>query len=475
MKIQQEILFYSTNKKAPETNIREVILKGQAPDKGLYMPKIIPTLSNEELESIRKMNYSEIAQLILGKFLLNYVSKDVLKRLCDDAYNYEVPIENIEKNKFIMRLDRGPTASFKDFAARFMARLMNYFLEEEDRNLLILTATSGDTGGAVADAFYNQKHVDVVVLYPKNEISDRQRKQMTTLGNNVTAIGINGKFDDCQRLVKQAFADRDLSHLNLSSANSINFARLLPQSVYYFYLHSRITRNIDERIIISVPSGNFGNLMGGIFAYKMGLPVLKFIAAVNENDEFPKFLKTAVYQKIEPSRNCLSNAMNVGHPSNLARLIDLYGGHLDENGNLLKKPNMDLLKKDIFSVSITDEKTKQSIKEVYDKYRIILEPHGAVGWAGLNWYLNDQFDLDIKNRTLSASTSNFSFNKEDIISASLETADPAKFPEVIREIIKVEPVMSKRLNEILKKEEYIINLNASYKEFKIFLLNRKKI
>ncbi|MHA1340073.1 MAG: threonine synthase [Promethearchaeota archaeon] len=472
--MEEEILFYSTNKQAPEENIRNAILKGQAPDKGLYMPKTIPKLTDKELESLKHMNYSEMAQLITSKFLQKYVPKDILKKLCDDAYNYDVPLEKVEDNKYIMRLDRGPTASFKDFAARLMARLMNYFLEQLGKKLLILTATSGDTGGAVADAFYKQNNVDVIVLYPKNEISERQRKQMTTLGENITAIGIEGKFDDCQRMVKQAFADPDLKNLNLSSANSINFARLLPQTVYYFYAYAKLTTNIKDRVIISVPSGNFGDLMGGVIAYKMGLPVLKFIAAVNENDEFPRFLETSIYQKIEPSRNCLSNAMNVGHPSNLARLIDLYGGHLDEKGNLLKKPNMELLRKDIASVSISDEKTKETIKEVFDKYNIILEPHGAVGWAGLIWYLSSQFDNDIKNKNLSVTTTDYSFNKEDIISISLETADPAKFPEIIREVLNIDPKMPKHLAEAQAKKEEIINLPVNYEQFKKYLLNLKK-
>ncbi|MBD3350315.1 MAG: threonine synthase, partial [Candidatus Lokiarchaeota archaeon] len=362
------IPFYSTNHKAAKTNIRDAILTGQAPDKGLYMPSNIPKLTDEELDSLRDKNYSEIAKIVTGKLLQEYVPEAVLIRLCDDAYDFEIPIEKVFDHNYLMRLDKGPTASFKDFAARLMARLMNYFLEQQGRRLLILTATSGDTGGAVSDAFYRQGNVDMVVLYPKDEISERQRKQMTTLGENVTAIGIDGKFDDCQAMVKGAFADPDLKSLNLSSANSINFARLLPQTVYYFYAYMKLTSTNNQRVIFSVPSGNFGDLMGGLIAYNMGLPVLKFIAAVNENDEFPKFLKTGEYQKISPSKNCLSSAMNVGHPSNLARLIDLYGGQMDELGNLNKKPDMKLLRKDIASISVSDEITKKTIKEVYETY-----------------------------------------------------------------------------------------------------------
>lgn len=465
-----EILFYSTNRSAPEVNIRDAILIGQAPDKGLYMPKIIPKISESELNSLRSMNYSEIAQLITSKMLGDFVPKQILKQICDDAYNFNVPIERVFDNNYIMRLDGGPTASFKDFAARMMARLMNYFLEQQKKQLLILTATSGDTGGAVADAFYGQKNVKVIVLYPRTEISDRQRKQMTTLGGNITAIGIEGKFDDCQRMVKQAFSDPELVKLNLSSANSINFARLLPQTVYYFYAYAKLTQDNNQKVIFSVPSGNFGDLMGGVFAYKMGLPVMKFIAAVNENDEFPRFLDTGKYTKIEPSKNCLSNAMNVGHPSNLARLIDLYGGLLDETGNLKKMPDMNCLKQDIASVSINDQETRKTINNAYKKYKLVLEPHGAVGWAGLLWYLDNQFKKDIKNKNLSQIVKNYSFKINEVTSIALETADPSKFPEIIREVINVDPPMPKHLADAQIKPETIINLPVDYDKFKKFLL-----
>ncbi len=449
-----KISFYSTNNEAPEVNIQKAILTGQAPDKGLYMPKNFPVLTDEELNSLRTMKYSEIAYLITSKMLSEFVPDEKLKSLCEEAYNFEVPIEKISGNKYIMRLDRGPTASFKDFAARLMARLMNYFLEKQGKNLLILTATSGDTGGAVADAFYGQKNVRVVVIYPKNEISDRQRKQMTTLGKNITALGIDGKFDDAQKMVKQAFTDPDLEHLYLSSANSINFGRLLPQTVYYFHAYAKLTKNNSEKVIFCVPSGNFGDLMGGLFASKMGLPVKKFIAAVNENDEFPKFLENGIYKKIDPSKACLSNAMNVGHPSNLARLIDLYGGHLDELGNLHKKPNMDLLKNEIVSVSISDEETKKTILDAFNNYNIILEPHGAVGWAGLIWYLNS---TEISN---------------NIPCISLETADPSKFPEIITSLTNVDPPMPEHLAKAQLKKEKIVNISSNYDAFKKYLLSK---
>jgi threonine synthase len=265
-------------------------------------------------------------------------------------------------------------------------------------------------------------------------------------------LWIQGKFDDCQRFVKKAFADPDLSRLKLSSANSINFGRLLPQTLYYFWSYSRVVQEKGEEVVFSVPSGNFGNLMGGLIAYKMGLPVKKFIAAVNENDEFPNFLQTGTYEKVEPSKNCISNAMNVGHPSNLARLIDLYGGHIDEKGNIHKRPNMEEIRKDIVSFSISDEETKETIKNAYIRYEEILEPHGAVGWAALQHYRKD----------------NPAHNK--IKSITFETADPAKFPDEIIELIDIIPKTPSSL-EIIQNREEIPNPTEieNYDDFKAFL------
>jgi threonine synthase len=275
---------------------------------------------------------------------------------------------------------------------------------------------------------------------------------MTTLGGNISAIGIEGKFDDCQRYVKQAFADEDLNHIDLSSANSINFGRLLPQTLYYFWAYSRILESKEEQAIFSVPSGNFGNLMGGLIAHNMGLPVEKFISAVNENDEFPNFLRTGTYQKIEPSINCISNAMNVGHPSNLARLIDLYGGQMDEEGTIHKKPDMDAIREDIISFSISDELTKKTIVEFYDNYEKVIEPHGAVGWAAKEIYRE-------KNP-----------QDDDIKSITLETADPAKFPEEIIELIEITPEIPPSLKKLQDKKEFPNPVQIrKYKDFKEFL------
>ncbi|MFC2106997.1 threonine synthase [Bacteroidota bacterium] len=269
--MEYPLKFYSTNLKADPVTFSQALLKGIAPDRGLFMPELIPQLSKEEINSFSDKAYHEIAFEVAKKFLEKEISDEDLKWITKDAYNYEVPLEPAYDRKYIMRLDQGPTASFKDFAARMMGRLMQYYLKKENRNLLILTATSGDTGSAIANAFYGLDNINVVVLFPETEVTERQRKQMTTLGKNVQIIAINGKFDDCQALVKEAFADTDLDSLNLSSANSINIGRLIPQIVYYFYSYSRLKREDDEKVIFSVPSGNFGDMMGGVFAMKMGI------------------------------------------------------------------------------------------------------------------------------------------------------------------------------------------------------------
>jgi threonine synthase len=439
---------YSTNLNAPEVSFQEALITGLAPDRGLYMPKSLPTFSKEEIDSFKDAPYPEIAYRVLSKVLEGEVDDESLKAITYDAYNYDVPLEPVDEQTYIMRLDRGPTASFKDFAARMMARLMQYYLSKENRSLTILTATSGDTGSAVADAFYGLDNIKVIVLFPTDEVSDRQRKQMTTLGKNITAISVDGKFDDCQAMVKQAFADDDLKHLNLSSANSINIGRLVPQSIYYIYAYAKL-RDYPEDIIYSIPSGNFGNMMGCVLARTMGVPVKKIITSVNENDEVPTFLSTGKYNKIVPSKNCLSNAMNVGHPSNLARLIAVYGGVMDEQGMISKEPDMDKLRNDIYSSSVTDEETKATIKEIFEKYNILIEPHGAVGIKGL-------FDFRAESG-------------DNTLAVTLETADPAKFPEHVKEQTGVEPELPESLKKVESKDEFMDYLGTEYPAFKKYL------
>jgi threonine synthase len=449
----EPILFYSTNRKSQPVPFAQALLKGIAPDGGLYMPERIPVIGPVALERYSGLPYPEIAFDVSRRFLEGQIPDEELKKIVLESYNYPVPLEQVAGRKYIMRLDQGPTASFKDFAARMMGRLMQHYLHIENRKLLILTATSGDTGSAVANAFYGLDNVQTVILFPEAEVTSRQRKQMTTLGKNVHVLALDAKFDDCQALVKQAFADSGLDILSLSSANSINIGRLIPQIVYYFYAYSRLHLTPGEKIIFSVPSGNFGDMMGGVLAMKMGLPVGKFIIATNENDEFPEYLGSGIYNKIEPSRNCISSAMNVGHPSNLARLVNLYGGNMDAKGNILEPADMEKMRKEIWSVSITDERTRETIKEAYDRFGIVLEPHGAVGWAGLMKYLETE-----------------SSAPADPLCVSLETAHPAKFPQEIMKILSIDPELPESLKGIENKPEIFNRISNDYLSFKKFLL-----
>lgn len=455
----QKIKYYSTNLKAEHVCFGEALLKGIAPDKGLYMPARIPYFTRKELSGLKEKTYPEIAFDVLLKFLSGEVGDNELYGLVKDAYNFEVPLEHVYEKKYVMRLDQGPTASFKDFAARMMGRLMQHYLAKEKRKLLILTATSGDTGSAIANAFYDLENIKVIVLFPEAEVTDRQRKQMTTLQKNIQIIALDGKFDDCQALVKRAFADKDLDYLSLSSANSINIGRLLPQSVYYIYAWSKLVDTSDnESVIFSVPSGNFGDLMGGMIAKRLGINVRKFIVATNENDEFPNYLSTGNYKTILPSRNCLSSAMNVGHPSNMSRLFALYDGIMDENGIVHKAPDANKMRHDMYAVSISDEKTKAMIAEAYLRHHLLLEPHGSVGWAGLMEYLRDNPEENNINQ----------------VCISLETAHPAKFPEQIREILSIDPELPPSLHGLDQKEEHYIKMDNDFDKFKVFLRENYK-
>src|ERR1019366_763048 len=344
------LLFRSTNGQSPAVSLREAMLAGQAPDRGLYFPENFPRLVPEEIAAFTKLPYHGIAFRVLSKYTDGVIPSDAFATICRDAYNFDIPLEKVYDRVVVMRLDQGPTASFKDFAARMMAQLMGRFLQEDGKQLTILTATSGDTGAAVAHAFHNVPGIRVIVLFPIDEVSLSQRKLMTTLPGNVRTVAIDGKFDDCQAMVKQAFADPALKHIPLSSANSINIGRLLPQSVYYFYAASRLAQP-GEPIVFSVPSGNFGDMMGAVVARQMGLPVKKLIVPVNDNDAFPRFLASGHYEKICPSRNSVSNAMNVGHPSNLARLVAVYSGRMDETGKIHQHPDLAAMRCDLFSSS----------------------------------------------------------------------------------------------------------------------------
>jgi threonine synthase len=455
--MSQKILYYSTNRNLKDVkgiipfkehvSFKVALLQGQAPDEGLFMPDPIPKLSPPSIVELRGKSYTAAAMIVTKAFLGDEISSEILEKIIYDSYNYPVPLEKVADRKYIMRLDQGPTASFKDFAARMMARLMSYFRDPRKR-LNVLVATSGDTGSAVGDAFKGVEGIDVYILYPAGEVSGRQKKQLDTIGQNVQAISVVGKFDDCQNLVKQAFSDPSLTRFNLTSANSINFGRILPQIVYYVYAYAQLAEEVEE-IVFSVPSGNFGDALGCEYARRMGLPVKMLIMPTNENDEFPRFLTAGIYEKISPSKACLSNAMNVGHPSNLARFFDLYSGTVDRSGTVHKYPDREEMRRFIFSVSISDEETKKTIKRVYDTYQVILEPHGAVGWRGLEFYLEQFGDFPL--------------------CVSLETAHPAKFPDKIKELLNITPDLPQSMKDIDQRRGEPFELSGSYKEFSAYL------
>ncbi len=451
----EPIRFTSTNRSVPPTDLRGALLQGQAADRGLFMPVTVPPLSPDDLASLVGKSYAEIAWSVLRRFTAGMLDDAKLRALCADAYDYDVPLERVEGRRWLMRLDQGPTASFKDFAARMMARWMGAFLAEDRDELVILTATSGDTGSAVAHAYHGVDRVQSVVLFPVAEVSGRQRRQMTTLGGNVTAFAVDGKFDDCQAMVKRAFADPDLAGLRLSSANSINVGRLLPQSVYYVYAYVRLADvGAREPIVFSVPSGNFGDLMGAVLATRMGLPISRVVIATNANDEVPCFFATGRYEKIVPSRVCISNAMNVGHPSNLARLVDAYGGWMDETGAFREPPDLARLRRDFYAVSISDDETRATIRDAWRRHATLLEPHGAVGWAGLQRFLAEPGA------------------PADPLAVSIETAHPAKFPEEIQALLGLDPVLPPSLAGIESKPEQYGHLTTEYSPFRDFLKER---
>ena len=417
-----QVKFFSTNQSAPAVSLEEALLAGQAPDRGLYLPEIVPPYSAVLLRRASQLSYAELAQALLAPYTEGCFSAAELAGICQQAYDFEVPLEPAAEARWVLRLDRGPTASFKDFAARFMGLAIGALVARRGHKLTILTATSGDTGSAVGRAFAGVEGIEVVILYPKGEVSARQQAQMTAIGGNVRVIEVAGKFDDCQALVKEAFADPRLEDLRLSSANSINIGRLLPQSVYYVYAASRVIEldpAAGQALVFAVPSGNFGDLMGGMLAQRAGLPVAKFVVGTNANDEFPRFLDSGRYQAVVPSRHCLSNAMNVGHPSNLARLVALYGGQMDQHGHLSQAPDMDLMRRELYATSVSDGATKATIRAAYQEDELLLEPHGAVAWEALTRYRRAHGCR--------------------LPAIALETAHPAKFPEAIRECLGIEP------------------------------------
>lgn len=432
--------YYSTNGQEKNTSLETAVTKGLASDKGLFMPDKINSLPQDFFDNIGTMSLQEISLEVANAFFGEDVEKDALKNIVYDAMNFDIPIVKVEENIYSLELFHGPTLAFKDVGARFMSRLLAYFIRKENAQgeVNVLVATSGDTGSAVANGFLGVKGINVFVLYPKGKVSKIQECQFTTLGKNITAIEVDGNFDDCQRLVKSAFADKDLNTaMKLTSANSINVARFLPQSFYYFYAYAQLKRaGKDKNVVICVPSGNFGNITAGLFGKRMGLPVKRFIAANNRNDIFLQYLNTGIYTP-RPSVATLANAMDVGDPSNFARVLDLYG------------KSHEAICKEISGAAYTDEQISETIKQCYKANGYILDPHGACGYQALKDLLQD------------GETGVF-----------LETAHPAKFLEKVESILNTEVAIPQRLQEFMKGTKQSVEMSKDFEDFKKFLLKK---
>lgn len=428
--------YFSLGNSSSKASFKEATLKGQADDKGLYFPEFIPALPKGFINGIEVLSKEEIALTVMKPYLNNVIPDEVLQQIISETIDFNFPLIAVTENIFSLELYHGPTMAFKDVGARFMSRCLGYFARDQKKKITVLVATSGDTGGAVAHGFYEVEGVEVVILYPSKKVSAVQELQLTTLGKNIHALEVDGNFDDCQRLVKQAFADKDLNEqVMLTSANSINIARWLPQQLYYFFAYQQWGYK-NHPPVFSVPSGNFGNIAAGLLAYKSGLPASKFIAACNENDVVPRYLKTGNY---EPKKAIatLSNAMDVGDPSNFIRIIELFEKHIE------------LLKNILNSYVISDEETKKIIREVHSDYKYLMDPHGAVGFAALKKHID-------KNQ-----------EQKGIF---LETAHPLKFYELIEEIIG-ERIHSDEIEKLLKKNKSSVYIKADYQEFKNLLLS----
>lgn len=429
--------YNSTNNKNIKVDFRQAILKGLADDKGLYMPEEIIPLSKSFLDNLSQFSFQQIAFEVAEYFVGDEIPSDQLKNIIDSSITFNAPLINLTDGISILELFHGPTLAFKDFGARFMARTMEYFLKDMHKEFTILVATSGDTGSAVANGFLNVSGINVLVLFPSGKISKIQEKQITTLDNNITAIEVDGSFDDCQRLVKTAFVDETVrERLNLSSANSINIGRLIPQTFYYFESFKQL-KNLNKEIVYSIPSGNLGNLTAGLFAKEMGLQINKFIAATNKNDVFTEFIRTSQFIP-RPSEITISNAMDVGDPSNFARIMSLYNS------------NHKIISDLIFSKSFLDNKIIGKINELYEKYNYIIDPHGAVGCLALDDYKK-----------------NINKNCTGVV---LETAHPAKFLNVFENHLEFKPEIPESLSSCFNKKGNTIEVSKEYDEFKELLL-----
>jgi threonine synthase len=426
---------YSTNNKTEFVTLKEAVLKGLPDDNGLFMPERIPTLPASFFENLEDYSFQEIAFEITKTLLQGAIPEEDIQEIIQNAVNFPAPVVELDENKAVLELYHGPSLAFKDFGARFMAQLMSYFNRKNDKELVILVATSGDTGGAVAAGFYKALGIKVVILYPSGKVSDLQEKQLTTLGHNIHALEIDGTFDDCQALVKQAFLDKELtSSIRLSSANSINIARLIPQSFYYVEAYKQL--KTDKPVAFCIPSGNFGNLTAGLLAKNMGLPVAHFIAATNANDVVPAYLKTGEYSP-RPSVRTISNAMDVGAPSNFARMHDIYGRSWED------------MKQDVFGYAYDDAATRVGVKEVFDKYNYEIDPHGAIGYLALKEYLKEY---------------------PDNYGVILETAHPSKFKADMDDILGKSIDIPERLAILKDKKKEATDMKVDFDAFKNWLL-----
>lgn len=423
---------YSTNNLFHTESIRNAVLQGLAPDKGLFMPKELPVLPKSFFERLPSLSLPEIAFEISSLFFEDEMSAAELKELTEDAFNFDIPLKKLDEQTFVLELFHGPTSAFKDVGARFMSRAMAHFNREE---LIVLAATSGDTGSAVASGFYDVPGIKVVILYPSGKVSEIQEKQLTTFGKNIHALEVQGTFDDCQTMVKKAFQDQTLSELKLTTANSINLARLIPQSFYYFYAIAQLGR-AGKDIHFSVPSGNFGNITAGLFAKKMGLETGQFIAATNINDIVPAYLNSGIFEA-RPSVRTIANAMDVGNPSNFARIAALYK---DQHASVCE---------DVRGFSYTDAETVSAMQELKQKYSYVADPHTAIAYAGYKDYAAENSGTGI----------------------FLATAHPAKFLDVVENALHQKVEIPENIQEVMQKEKKAKLVSNEYSSLQDFLLN----
>lgn len=437
--------YYSTNGKAPIADLRKAVVKGLAEDRGLYMPERIKKLPKEFFDTIETKSFQEIAYTVADAFFGEDVEADALKKIVYDTLSFDCPVVKVKDNIYTLELFHGPTLAFKDVGARFMARLLQYFIRNtQNKQVNVLVATSGDTGSAVANGFLGVEGIHVYVLYPKGKVSKIQESQFTTLGKNITAVEVDGVFDDCQALVKSAFMDEELNHhMKLTSANSINVARFLPQAFYYFNAYARMKETLNSQLstqnsqlVICVPSGNFGNICSALFGHEMGLPVKRFIAANNANDIFYKYLQTGKYEP-KASVQTLANAMDVGDPSNFARIYDLYGKSHERISSLIS------------GATYSDEQIRETMRQCYAETGYILDPHGACGYRALQEGL-----------------------KDNEVGVFCETAHPAKFKETVDNIIGGDIQIPERLAAFMRGKKQSVEMTKNFDDFKAFLMSR---